>query len=88
MLTVYNNVTFDLTSVGGDAAGTLIDCWIQEVDIATGALLFNWSIYDHISPYESYALPGELVDDARVYNFIGYKLHGILTVAQTGMRTT
>ena len=76
MLTVYNNVTFDLTSVGGDAAGTLIDCWIQEVDIATGALLFNWSIYDHISPYESYALPGELVDDARMAEFFPYKLHG------------
>ncbi|VDB95181.1 unnamed protein product [Peniophora sp. CBMAI 1063] len=64
MLTVYNNVTFDLTSVGGAADGTLIDCWVQEVDVSTGALLFNWSLYDHISPYESYALPGELVDEA------------------------
>lgn len=43
MITVYNNIkNFDLSPFGGPTNGTLIDCWIQEIDIATGSLLFNW----------------------------------------------
>ena len=43
MITVYNNIeNFDLSAFGGPTNGTLVDCLIQEIDIATGNLLFNW----------------------------------------------
>ncbi|VDB95183.1 unnamed protein product [Peniophora sp. CBMAI 1063] len=60
MITVYNNISpFDLTSVGGPKDGTLIDVWVQEIEIATGAVLFNWSMFDHVSPFDSYAIAGQ-----------------------------
>ncbi|VDC07941.1 unnamed protein product [Peniophora sp. CBMAI 1063] len=60
MITVYNNIeNFDLSPFGGPTNGTLIDCLIQEIDIATGNLLFNWSMFDHVSPFESFATPGD-----------------------------
>jgi hypothetical protein len=35
-------------------AGQVMDCAIQEVDLATGRLLFEWHSADHIDPAESY----------------------------------
>ena len=60
MITVYNSIEgFNLSSFGLGTDGTLLDCWIQEIDIATGALLFNWSMFDHVSPFDSYVIAGQ-----------------------------
>ncbi|KAJ7458572.1 ASST-domain-containing protein [Mycena latifolia] len=54
LVTAFNPVQRDLTSVGGVANGWYLDSIIQEIDIATGALLFSWSSVDHIAFSESY----------------------------------
>ncbi|KAJ7021194.1 ASST-domain-containing protein, partial [Mycena alexandri] len=54
LLTAYNPVPLDLSSVGGLANGWYLNSLIQEVDIATGRVLFNWSSVDHIALSESF----------------------------------
>ncbi|KAJ7327938.1 ASST-domain-containing protein [Mycena albidolilacea] len=44
----------DLTSVGGPKDGWYLNAIIQEIDIATGAVIFNWTSIDHIPFSESY----------------------------------
>lgn len=44
----------DLSSLGGPSSGGFaFDCVIQEVDIATGELLFQWRSMDHIPVHET-----------------------------------
>ncbi|KAK7038316.1 ASST-domain-containing protein [Favolaschia claudopus] len=54
LITATNSIPMDLTSIGGPAQGWYIDCIVQEIDIATGDVLFNWTASDHISLLESY----------------------------------
>ncbi|KZV76550.1 hypothetical protein PENSPDRAFT_747723 [Peniophora sp. CONT] len=69
MITVNNNIeNFDLSAFDGPTNGTLIDSWFQEIDIATGALLFNWSMFNHISPFESFAVPGNGVASDAIWD--------------------
>ncbi|KAJ7191187.1 ASST-domain-containing protein, partial [Mycena pura] len=62
LVTAYNPIPFDLSSIGGLANGWYLNSIIQEVDIASGRILFNWSSVDHIPLSESYnniSLTGE-----------------------------
>jgi hypothetical protein len=52
---VYQAVPYDLTSLGGPKDGVLFDGVIQEIDIPTGKLLFEWRAREHVQPSESYA---------------------------------
>jgi hypothetical protein len=47
----YNNV--DLTALGGKANGAVWSGMVQEIDIATGAVLFEWSSIDHVPVTET-----------------------------------
>ncbi|HVU79282.1 MAG TPA: arylsulfotransferase family protein [Gaiellaceae bacterium] len=47
-LTVYNPVPADLTSVGGPKDGWVQDSVVQEIDVATGKLLFEWHSVGHV----------------------------------------
>jgi hypothetical protein len=42
--------TADLTSIGGPSDQTVIDGVVQEIDIRTGRVLFQWNSADHV-PY-------------------------------------
>src|SRR5579862_4652430 len=42
--------TADLTSIGGPAGQAVIDGVVQEIDIRTGTVLFQWNSADHV-PY-------------------------------------
>ena len=55
LLTIYSAVSADLTAVGGPADGTVLDSIVQEVDIASGRVLFEWHSLDHVALTESYA---------------------------------
>jgi hypothetical protein len=55
LLTAYQPMPFDLSSVGGPTAGTLLESIVQEVDVASGRVLFEWHARDHVSLGESYA---------------------------------
>ena len=44
----YTTATANLTSIGGPADQTVINGVVQEVDIATGQVLFQWNSEDHV----------------------------------------
>ncbi len=44
----YTTTTADLTSIGGPADQTVINGVVQEIDIATGKVLFQWNSEDHV----------------------------------------
>ena len=54
-MTAYSAVHWDLRPVGGPADGVVLDNIVQEVDIATGLVLFEWHSLDHVLLTESYA---------------------------------
>jgi hypothetical protein len=62
LITIYDAVRMDLSSVGGIKDGLAIQGIVQELDIETGELLFEWRSLDHIGLEESYAKPGEDLD--------------------------
>jgi len=55
LITVYHGVKRDLTSLGGPPEATVLDGIVQEVDIETGEVLFEWHSLDHVelSEHES-----------------------------------
>ncbi len=44
----YTTATANLTSIGGAADQTVINGVVQEIDIATGRVLFQWNSEDHV----------------------------------------
>jgi hypothetical protein len=57
LFTVYNPVRRDLSPLGGPKDGLVMEGIIQEVDIETGEVFFEWHSLEHISPDESYRKP-------------------------------
>lgn len=55
LITAYEPVRWDLAPVGGDTNGVVLDSIVQEVDIRTGAVLFEWHSLGHVGVAESYA---------------------------------
>jgi hypothetical protein len=55
LITAYKPIRGDLRSVHGPRHGTLLDCVIQEVDIATGRVLWEWRASRHVPVGDSYA---------------------------------
>ncbi len=53
LITIYNTVTGDLTSVGGPASGPILEGVVQEIDVATGLVLLEWHSLDHVPLTES-----------------------------------
>ena len=51
---VYNPVDLDLRSVGGPRDGRVVDGIVQEVDIATGRVLFEWHSLGNVALQEGY----------------------------------
>lgn len=58
-MTLYVERPADLTSVGGPADGTIVDSRVQEVDVATGRLLWEWRAADHFDVSEGMTAPKE-----------------------------
>jgi hypothetical protein len=54
LITIYNEVTADLTSIGGARDGRLVTGIVQEVDVASGDVLFEWRSREHIGLTESF----------------------------------
>jgi hypothetical protein len=51
---VYSPVNWDLRSVGGPRSARVIDSIVQEVDIDTGLVLFEWHSLEDVALTESY----------------------------------
>jgi hypothetical protein len=57
LITVYHAVPADLSSVGGSSNGVVLDGVVQEVDVATGNVLFEWHSLAHVPLADSYVPP-------------------------------
>ncbi len=55
----YSPVQTNLSSAGGPAGGLALDCVIQQIDIRTGLVMWEWHSLGHVDVSESYSkLPG------------------------------
>jgi hypothetical protein len=59
LITIYNSVPQDLTAVGGFKNGRAWQGIVQELDIETGEVLFEWHSIDHVGLEETYVKPWE-----------------------------
>ncbi|MGH9089012.1 MAG: arylsulfotransferase family protein, partial [Acidimicrobiales bacterium] len=69
LFTAYRTERADLRSIGGPRRGQLLDSLIQEVDVASGNLLFEWDPRDHVALAESYASPSAIPANGGEYDF-------------------
>jgi hypothetical protein len=56
-VTAYTLVDADLASAGGERNGVLQDAVLQEVDIKTGLVMYEWHAYGHVALSDSYSDP-------------------------------
>jgi hypothetical protein len=54
LITAYYPVYWNLSSVGGPARAVVLDSVVQEIDVKTGLVLFQWDSLDHVSLKSSY----------------------------------
>jgi hypothetical protein len=67
ILTAYHRVPYDLSGIGGSAHGAVWEGIVQEIDVASGRLLFEWHSLDHVAVGESYdSLP---IDASKTYDY-------------------
>src|SRR5215213_9735564 len=59
LITIYNAVLRDLTSVGGSKDSVAIQGIVQELDILTGEVLLEWRSIDHIALEGTYVTPSK-----------------------------
>ena len=52
-ITAYNPIRCDLTQIKGQAGGAIVDTAIQQIDIKTGLVRWEWHSLDHIGASES-----------------------------------
>jgi Arylsulfotransferase (ASST) len=57
-ITPFSFVHADLSSAGGSRDGILLDSIVQEIDIKTGLVMFEWHAYGHVPVSDSYTTPG------------------------------
>jgi hypothetical protein len=56
-VTAYHPILCDLSSVGGSSYDGVTDGLLQEIDVKTGLVMFQWSSLDHVGLGESYSKP-------------------------------
>jgi hypothetical protein len=55
LILIYNAVPWDLSSIGGLKNGRVWQVIVQELDIETGKVLFEWHSLEHVGLDETYA---------------------------------
>jgi hypothetical protein len=53
LITAYHPAPADLSGLGGPATGFVLAGVVQEIDIATGKVLFEWDSMDHVEPADT-----------------------------------
>ena len=59
LITIYNPLPWDLSPFGGPQDGMVVDGIVQEIDIESGEVLFEWHSLDHVGFDESYSKPSK-----------------------------
>jgi hypothetical protein len=54
LITIYHAVPYDLSPYGGPVDGQVYDGIAQEIDIATGKVVWQWDSLDHVPLTDSY----------------------------------
>jgi Arylsulfotransferase (ASST) len=57
LITVYDGILCNLAAAGGPADGAVADTLIQELDLKTGLVRYEWHGLDHVPLSDSYASP-------------------------------
>ena len=57
LITVYEPVYMDLKPFGGASKGVIDDCVVQEIDVRTGLVMFEWHALGHVPLSASYSRP-------------------------------
>jgi Arylsulfotransferase (ASST) len=57
LITAYSPVQADLSAAGGPSSGVAVDCAVQEIDIHTGLVMWEWHSLGHVDVSESYSKP-------------------------------
>ena len=57
LITAYSLVHWDGTGIGQSKDMDVVNCTVQEIDIPTGNVLFQWDSLDHIGLRDSYVAP-------------------------------
>jgi hypothetical protein len=62
LITVYDGIHCDLSRLGGPREGAVADTLLQELDLKTGLVRYEWHSLDHVPLTDSYAgaRPGSL----------------------------
>ncbi|HEY2180115.1 MAG TPA: arylsulfotransferase family protein [Solirubrobacteraceae bacterium] len=55
LITVYDGIDCDLASVGGSRTAAVADTLLQEIDLKTGLVRYEWHSLDHVPLGDSYA---------------------------------
>ena len=74
LVTAYRPRAADLSAIGGLTDGYVLSSVAQEIDLATGALLFEWDSLDHVPVTETYL---KLVGGARTNPFDYFHINSI-----------
>jgi len=82
-ITAYNPIRCNLAAVGGNANGAVIDTAIQEIDLRTGLVRWEWHALDHIPVGDSHTSPpaGESPWDWFHLNSIDVEQNGNLFIS-------
>jgi len=57
LIAIYEGVPWDLSYIGGARRGVVWQGIVQELDIQTGEVLFQWRSIDHVALEETYVTP-------------------------------
>jgi hypothetical protein len=77
LFTVYHRLPVDLSAVGGPKEGSIWDGIVQEVDIRTHRVLFEWHSYPQVALAESYVPPPNATAGAKAPPFDYFHLDSI-----------
>ena len=77
LITIYQPRPWDISAVGGPKEGKIFDGVVQEIDIATGNVLFEWHSSDEIDPSESYTAPPSAAKGAKAAPMDYFHLNSI-----------
>jgi hypothetical protein len=84
LVTEYSPVQGDLASVGGAKSATILDGVIQEVDVKTRLVMYEWHGLDHVPLTHSYSAPPTTVNGVYDYfhiNSVEYDNQGHLLIS-------
>ena len=57
LITVYDGIDCDLSRLGGPRQGAVADTLMQEIDLKTGLVMYEWHSLDHVALGDAYVSP-------------------------------